>query len=270
MRTVDDLIDNRKSTSLTISDTEKQQLTAKVRDWLKAINNAMPYDSFHKQLAETRARFQIPLWPWVKLSKSMIYDLHHEGFKDFPAFLRYSQGAAVAPGSIYMHLCGVIKEGEHFRQPHYDIRIAARPLALFCYLVHIIRDFQKDQINNLNYFAENLVAENGLNQHLLKEIATESKINPGFRNLMQKYYDFAEYYRHKARLTLDRISRDLEPRYKLSLEIIYSLYLQIFERIDVSNGRFTTTELCPLPEEVQNRVKLIVSSFELRQEESKG
>lgn len=269
MRVVDDLIDNRKSTFLKISEVEKRQLTAMVRDWLEAINNATPYDSLQKQLAETRARFQIPLWPWVKLSKSMIYDLHHEGFRDFPAFLRYSQGAAVAPGSIFMHLCGAVKERGHYRPPHYDIRTAARPLALFSYLVHIIRDFQKDQINNLNYFADNLVAENGLNQQLLKEIAAGSKINTGFRSLMQKYYDFAEYYRRKARLTIDRISADLEPRYQLSLEIIYSLYLQIFERIDVLNGRFTTAELCPSPEEVQNRIKLTVSSFESSQEENK-
>jgi phytoene synthase len=269
MRVVDDLIDNRKSTLLTISEIEKRQLTAKVHDWLKAINNPIPFDSFHKQLVQARTRFQIPLWPWVKLSKSMIYDLHNEGFEDYPTFLRYSQGAAVAPGSIFMHLCGVIKEKEYFRPPRYNIRTAARPLALFCYLVHIIRDFQKDQNNNLNYFADNLVAEHGLNKQLLKEIAAENKMNPGFRSLMQKYYNFADYYRRKARLALNRISADLEPRYKLSLEIIYSLYLQIFERIDVLNGRFTTTELCPLPQEVQNRIKLTISSFESSQEEGK-
>ena len=269
MRVVDDLIDNRKSTFVKISEVEKRQLTAMVRDWLKEIESATPYDSFHKQLMETRAKFQIPLSPWRKLSKSMIYDLHHEGFRDFPTFLKYSQGAAVAPGSIFMHLCGVVKEREHYRPPHYDIRKAARPLALFCYLVHIIRDFQKDQNNNLNYFADNLVEKNGLNQQLLKEIATGSKINPGFRNLMEKYYNFAEYYRRKARLTIDRMSADLEPPYQLSLEIIYNLYLQIFKRIDVLNGRFTTTELCPLPEEVQNRIKLTVSSFESSQEENK-
>jgi phytoene/squalene synthetase len=266
MRVVDDLVDNRKSLSLKMSKGEKQQLTAIIRDWLEAINSAKPYDSFQEQLAETRERFQIPLWPWVKLSKSMIYDLHHEGFRDFPAFVRYSQGAAVAPGSIFMHLCSVVKEREHYRPPHFDIRTAARPLALFSYLVHIIRDFQKDQITNLNYFADNLVAENGLNQQLLKEIASGGKINPGFRNLMEKYYNYAEYYRRKARLTLDKISADLESRAQLSLEIIYSLYLQIFERIDVLNGTFSTAELCPLPEEVQNRIKLTVSSFESNQE----
>ncbi|MFC2068469.1 squalene/phytoene synthase family protein [Chloroflexota bacterium] len=267
MRVVDDLIDNRKSTFIKISKVEKQQLSAVVRNWLETIINAVPNDSFQEQLAETRARFQIPLWPWVKLSKSMVYDLHHKGFINIPAFLRYSEGAAIAPGSIFMHLCGVIKEKDYYQPPRYDIRTAARPLALLCYLVHIIRDFQKDQINNLNYFADGLMAENGLNQQLLKEIADGSKINSGFRNLMKKYYDFAEHYRHTSRLAIDRINTYLEPRYQLSLEIIYSLYLQIFERIDVLNGKFTTAELCPSPEEIQNRIIHTVSSFESSQEE---
>ena len=268
MRSVDDLIDNRKADFRQISPVEKQQLTAVVHDWLTAMKEATPRDLFQKQLAETRAKFQIPLWPWQNLSKSMIYDMSHEGFKDFKAFIRYSEGAAVSPGAIFMHLCGVVKEKGYYRPPHYHIGKAARPLALFCYLVHIIRDFQKDQNDNLNYFADNLVSENELNPQLLKEIAAGSKISLSFRNLMGQYYTFAEYYRRKARQMIDKISVYLEPRYQLSLEIIYSLYLQIFERIDVTNGRFTTAELCPLPEEVQNRINLTISSFESGKEKT--
>lgn len=192
----------------------------------------------------------------------MIYDIHHEGFTTFPIFLRYAEGAAVAPASIFVHLCSVVKENGRYRAPYFDIREVARPSALFCYLVHIIRDFQKDQNNNLNYFANNLIAENGLNPQILREIAAGGEINPGFRNLMKKYYTFAEYYRRKTRRAIDKIGAYLEPRYRLSLEIIYSLYLLIFERIDVPNGRFTTAELTPSPEEVKNLINLTISSFE--------
>ena len=191
----------------------------------------------------------------------MIYDLHHDGFRSFPVFLEYAEGASVAPASIFMHLCGVVKENGHYRPPQFDIREAAHPLAIFCYLVHIIRDFQKDQNNNLNYFADDLIAENGLDPQMLREIAGGGEINPGFRELMKKYYAFAEYYRHEARQTIDKIGTYLEPRYRLSLEVIYSLYLQIFERIDVANGRFTTAELNPSPEEVQDRIDLTISTF---------
>ena len=61
---------------------------------------------------------------------------------------------------------------------------------------------------------------------------------------------------------LDKMDGSMQPRYKLSLEIIYSLYLQIFERIDIKNGKFTSEELNPSAEEIHFRLKLIISKFE--------
>ena len=191
----------------------------------------------------------------------MIYDLHHDGFRTFQVFLRYSEGAAIAPASIFVHLCGITKENGCYRTPRFDIRKVARPLALFAYLVHIIRDFQKDQYNNLNYFDDILIAENGLNRQKLREIAEGEKITPGFRRLMEKYYNFAEYYRREARWTLDSAGVHFEQRYRLSLEVIYSLYLQIYERIDLQRGGYTTAELSPSPEEVRDRIGLTISSL---------
>ena len=192
----------------------------------------------------------------------MIYDIHHYGFRTFPMFLQYAEGAAVAPAAIFMHLCGVSKEKDHYSAPRFDIRKAARPIALFAYLVHIIRDFQKDQSSNLNYFSDDLISENQLSPLILREIAIGNEINTGFRNLMEKYYTLTEDYSRKARRTIDKIGDYLQPRYRLSLEIVYNLYLLIFERIDVPNGTFTTRELTPTPEDVKNRIDLTISSFE--------
>jgi phytoene/squalene synthetase len=150
------------------------------------------------------------------------------------------------------------KKNGLYYPPVFNVKKTARPLALFFYLVHIIRDFQKDQANNLNYFAENLMRENGLNSQTLKEIAEGKKIDDGFRKLMKKYYSLAEHYRKKARTAMEKIEDCLEPRYKLSLEIIYSLYLQIFERIDIHKGSFTSAELTPLPKEVKERICLTI------------
>lgn len=260
MRIIDDLIDNCKTRRFGIPEVEKQKLTATVNDWTKAINNGLPQDSVQKQLTETITEFQIPSWPWRKFSESMIYDIHHNGFETFPIFLRYAKGAAIAPASIFTHLCGVIKEKGGWRTPNFDVRKAAKPAGLFCYLTHIIRDFQRDQNNNLNYFANSLMAENGLDLYKLKKIAAGGEIPIGFRNLIKKYQTFAEYYRRKTRSVLNKIGENLEPRYRLSLEVVYNLYLLIFERIDVQNGRFTTAELTPSPEEIKNRLSGTISA----------
>lgn len=262
MRIIDDLIDTQKALRQGLSEVEKQQLTVTVNDLVEAINEGITQDSTHKQLVETTRKFRIPLWPWQLFSKSMIYDINHDGFRTFPIFLRYAEGAAMAPASIFLHLCGVAKENGHYSVPHFDVRKAARPAGLFCYLVHIIRDFQRDQNNNLNYFANSLMAENEVNSSTLKEIAAGHKVTPGFRNLIKKYHTFAEHYRRKTRRAIDKISGYLEPRYRLSLEIVYSLYLLVFERIDVKKGRFTTAELVPSQEDVKNRLNTTITSFE--------
>ncbi|MHA1576578.1 MAG: squalene/phytoene synthase family protein [Candidatus Thorarchaeota archaeon] len=262
MRDTDDLVDDRKSTGIKISDEEKSDLITKINNWIGMINGTIPCDSERKQLVETINKFKIPVKPWQEFSKAMIYDINNEGFATYPIFLEYCEGAAIAPASIFMHLCGLRKENGEYLEPSFDTTEIARPIALFSYMVHIIRDFQEDQINHLNYFAEDLVAENGLELATLKGIASGNEIPQGFRNLMKKYYGFAEHYKHEARQALDEVSSHLKPQYVLSLEIVFSLYNQIFERIDVLNGQFTTSELIPSPEEIRETIVTTISSFE--------
>jgi len=52
-----------------------------------------------------------------------------------------------------------------------------------------------------------------------------------------------------------------EPRYQLSLEIIFNLYLMVFEKIDVVKGNFKTAELNPTPEETRQRVYDTIINF---------
>ena len=262
MRVVDDLIDTIKSGRYGLSEDEIQKLTATVNHWVEGINNSIPQDALQKQLIEIIKRFQIPLWPWRSFSNAMIYDIHHNGYRTFPVFLKYAEGATIAPASIFVHFCGVVNENGHYRAPDFDTRELARPAAVFCYLVHIIRDFQRDQNNNLNYFAHDLLSENGLTPQMLRDIAAGGSIPSGFRNLMKEYVKFAEYYRRKTRQQLDFFEGSFAPRYRLSLEIVYNLYLLSLERIDVTNGRFTTAELLPSPGEVKNRFDLTASNFQ--------
>lgn len=115
--------------------------------------------------------------------------------------------------------CGqVIRDGHPF-----DVKLAARSCAIFSYLVHIIRDFRKDQMNNLTYFADE--------------------------------------YRQKTIDVLKIIKPLHEPRNQLSLEIIFDLYMMVFERIDIKKGRLTTEELNPTPEETKERVYRKIVSF---------
>jgi hypothetical protein len=128
-------------------------------------------------------------------------------------------------------------------------------------MVHIIRDFQKDQLNNLNYFADDQLVKNSLTRYELLKIAHGYPVSNNFRNLIKEYFSVADEYRLKTYEVIKKIKPLLEPRYQLSLEIIFDLYLMIFERIDILKGNFTTSELNPTPEETKKRVYETIRKF---------
>jgi len=259
MRIIDDLVDSHKSANTEITEGMKGQIMKSIGDWL--VGPGTQAISIQKELFETISKFKLSLEPWQNLMGAMAYDLSNNGFRTFQDFLEYSEGAAVAPGSIFMHMCAIGAQGGVYVPPEFDAKAAARPLARFSYVVHIIRDFQADQEANLNYFADDLMAKHGIDRAMLKKIARGGEIPLGFRNFMNEYRTYAKQFQEESRQMLDDISPYLKPRYKLSLELIYSLYSQIFERIDIEQGKFTTEELNPTADEVMDRINETFRKF---------
>jgi len=263
MRKIDDLIDDYKASNITIAPEERTRFTADVEEWLKTIMISEGPAPVQKELHETIERFHIPLWPLEAFAKSMIYDINNDGFPTVNSFLEYSMGASVAPASIFVHLSGLTKQNGKYFDPSFSVKDAATPCAIFSYIVHIIRDFQKDQLNNLNYFADDLIIKNHLTRNDLKEFAQGRPVDKNFRNIIREYYSLADEYRQKTLDIIKYIRPLLEPRYQLSLEIIFSLYLMVFERIDLQHGTFTTEELNPSPDETRERVRETIVNFKI-------
>jgi len=261
MRAIDDLIDNHKAKNKLIAVNERKEFVSNVEQWMKMIIVSQDCNPQNAELIETIERFRIPLWPLEAFAKSMIYDINNDGFPTMKAFLDYSRGASVAPAAIFVHLNSISKINGSYAEPPFDVRWAATPCAIFSYLVHIIRDFQKDQLNNLSYFADDLIAASGLTREKLREFAMGEPVDNKFRSLIRHYYDLADEYRMKTYDVIKEIRPMLEPRYQLSLEIIFNLYLMVFEKIDLVNGRFTTMELNPTPSETRERVLRTIMDF---------
>lgn len=263
MRKIDDLIDNHKAANKSIAPEERKAFLTDVGQWLKMVVISDDCNPEKEALIKTVERFRIPLWTLESFARSMIYDINNDGFRSLEDFMEYSQGASVAPASIFVHLSGLKQAGDGYREPEFDVRKAATPCAIFSYLVHIIRDFQKDQLNNLNYFADDLVRKNGLSRQDLNDIAHGSQVTGGFRNLIREYRAIADKYRMDTIETMKRIGPLMEPSYRVSLEIIFSLYLMVFEKIDPDNGSFTSAELNPSPSETTERVFETIMNFNI-------
>lgn len=262
MRAIDDLIDNYKTEHITIAPENQARFEADVYRWISTVVEASSEMPSHRELIDTVQRFCIPFWPLEAFAKSMIYDIYHDGFPTLQGFVDYAGGASVAPASIFVHLAGLRQSDGKYLPPLFDVKEVATPCAIFSYLVHIIRDFQKDHLNNLNYFPDDLIAKYGMNRQQLLFMAKGGQITDGFRSLIRELYEAADIYRERTLEMIRQIKPLVEPRSQLSLEIIFDLYLMVFERIDIEHGTFTSTELNPTWQEIRERVGMVIERFE--------
>lgn len=261
MRHVDDLVDNFKTEHVVISENDKAQLISGVNEWISSIMSDFDSDKENNEYYKIFRKFLIPAWSMNTFARSMLYDIENDGFPDIKTYLEYSEGASVAPASIFVHLCSLRYIDGRYLLPAFEVIRAARPCAIFSYLVHIIRDFQKDQINNLNYFADDMVLKYGLDRSKLKAMAYGSPVEPGYRRLVREYIDLAEKYRIETQQIIKEIRPDLGSRYKLSLDIIFNLYQMVFDKIDPENGNLMTEYLNPTPEETRQMVLDTINNF---------
>jgi len=261
MRAIDDLIDNYKTEHITITKEKRKDLEKDVRNWINTILNTSEINPLQKELNETITKFSIPLWPLEAFATSMIYDIYNDGFPTLEDYLEYAKGASVAPASIFVHLCGMTKENGQYIPPAFNVKQVASPCAVFSYLVHIVRDFVKDHTHNLNYFPDDLLVKYHLDRKILLEMANGGEISPGFREMIRELYVVADEYRIKTLEVMQDIIPKLETRNRLSLEIIFDLYLMVFERINIDKGTFSTEELNPTVKEIKERVWKVIESF---------
>jgi phytoene/squalene synthetase len=261
MRSIDDLIDDHKAGFIKISPDEKIDFRRKVEEWLGKFTHPPAIDASSEGLTSTIRRFLIPLWPLRDFAHAMMYDIDNDGFATFDAFLEYARGASVAPASIFVHLAGLRNRNGRYMEPTFNVKEVATPCAIFSYIVHILRDFQKDQLSNLNYFADELLLKHGLTRQDLRNIAEGSPLPRNFRNMAGDYCERALYYMTQTKSVMQKIKPLLGIRYQLSLEIIFDLYMMVFEKIDPKNGRFMTSDLLPDPEETKDRVYRVIMKF---------
>lgn len=261
MRMIDDYIDDRKATGQEISCLEREELSSRVHHWIECLQGSEEDDPFFQVLVQTIETFRIPLQLFHNFAKSMLYDINHDGFLTLDSFIEYSNGASVAPASIFVHLCCLEEVNGEYVVPDYDVIELARPCAIFSYLVHIIRDFQEDQLSNLNYFAGDILDKHGISCSELKEIALGKSIPESFRKVVAEYRDYATYYGLQTLEAIEKLQNDLSGRYLLSLHIIYQLYKMVFEKIDVEHGTFTREELNPTALEIKEKVLELVMDW---------
>ena len=108
-------------------------------------------------------------------------DVQEQPLQTWQQFLDYCEGATVAPAEVFIHILGSRDNPDrlHCELPkplgHY-----ARDMAVFCYLVHIIRDLPADaqHTDQLLTVPEDLLLQHDLDKGRLKDALSLGKLEP--------------------------------------------------------------------------------------------
>lgn len=236
MRLVDDLADNARAAG-DISYATKKEISAELDRFaemfrLRQIDDRLPYAD---DLKLALVRFQISDRPFTLLAEAMKFDLDNDRFDTLDQFLQYSEGAAVSPAAVFMHLaaCSFDESGQ-LHLPSFDVHDAARPLAIFSYVVHVLRDFKKDFLAGarpLIYIDLETSDMFYVSEEEMARTAKSGRQSLKFTKMIKWYFNRLTWFQVRARLALDHLASQLPDDGRFALDFIYELYSATAQKI---------------------------------------
>ena len=171
------------------------------------------------------------LSPWRDLANSLSADIDETVMNSWDDFLTYCNGATVSPASIYVYLSASVYsrlEGYKYSLPK-SPKYYSKNLAIYCYIVHILRDLAKDVAGSprLLTIPMDLLDKSGLNRGSIEE---------ELKNKSSKIVQLAGFLIAKALCYKEAGNRDLgelfeflDIRETLALKGLISVYDKLFE-----------------------------------------
>ena len=159
MRVIDDIVDDG---FLELPDTERhldrENVLATLDHWQAQIIAAKsgapnplpeigPLDSdVYDALCETLGRSDLDPDPWIELADALRRDVAEDPMDEWEDFISYCEGATASPASIFVYLLSARYDDEiGYTSPLTNTPLYhARDMAIFCYIIHILRDLPED------------------------------------------------------------------------------------------------------------------------------
>ena len=177
-------------------------------------------------------RSQIALGPWRRLAASLRRDVEERSLETWEDFLSYGEGACVAPGAVFIYVLACeTGDGDRttLRLPR-PVESYARDLALFCYLVHIVRDLRGDAARNRQLLTvpRELLDGAGLTPQTLADAALRgdrARLIPVISSLLRE----AGGYTRRAEQEIGALAPHLPARETEVLSHLFALYRRTFD-----------------------------------------
>lgn len=248
MRVIDDFVDNdflcrpdtiRQSTrkeALETIDTWLEQTLAAVEERLPA-NNAFPASAVFTALKHAWGSAAIGPTPWLELAEAMRWDVNEMPIKTWGGFFKYCEGATVAPAVVFISIlaCRMNKDGRPQVSLPNSCHYYARNMALFCYLVHILRDLWRDSMSlpQLVTIPDETLSACHLTKASLRTVIA-NKESDRLAPLVKRLMEEARKHGEIAAARVDEITKILPLREGQILRALFQLYALTFSRLDVA------------------------------------
>ncbi len=255
MRIVDDRIDDIPSRrQFTAADREREH--AVVHAWHRALTGTPESTPTAGQIAgcdtpqardllhaasEAMRLFPVPFRLWDNFFAAMHQDIECPRFATYRDFLDYTEGASVAPTTIYLYLicASPAAAGEPYRPPpDFEIIDCGRALGTFAYLGHILRDLAQDLATGeegLLYLAADDMEARGVNEAILRADATRKRASEPVLALVRALVERSWAAHREGRELLRPLAGRLAPDRAFIIELIVTIYERVIAKIAACN-----------------------------------
>jgi len=240
MRILDDLVDGISNRS-NLSSNEKQYYLDEIDKWEALIidchNGKGSENLILLALSDTFKTFNLPISPWENLAKAMRWDINNSRFSTFKDFLNYTEGAAIAPATVFISVLSAQSDSNKYdcKINVADPYIYAKDLAIFSYLTHILRDISCDlelENNGLIYLSVEDLNRFSISENDLWDFKLSKSTNRNFQEMMKLQIRRARKFGRKGKSIMDELFRYLDADCKFILELLISLYEKTLDKIE--------------------------------------
>jgi phytoene/squalene synthetase len=239
MRILDDFVDGIKNRTKLNCD-EKIFYLGEINKWEDMITDCYNGKRFEnpilRALSDTFKTFNIQLSPWTKLAGAMRWDIEYSRFCTFKEFLNYTEGAAIAPATVFISVLAAQSDGNKYDclVNAADPYIYAKDLAIFCYLTHILRDISVDlelEESGLIYLPVEDLHRFSISENDLWNFKSTKSINTNFQQLMEHQIQRARTFGEAGRASVYKLYNKLDSDCQFILNLLVSLYERTMDKI---------------------------------------
>ena len=220
-----------------IDEIDRNLVDGRMNNWLECISNARDQkpssDPVCRALADTFAKFELPIEPWNDYHQALRYHLANVSIPDMETFNRYGLLSFGPPIQIFTHILCSIEKNDKYRL-EINPAFLRDELAMLLYIVHILTDFQNDLTSTVDgfvYIPDEMLSKHELNMSSLLSLKDNPELTARFNHVIDELYHLGREYERGARERLIIVRGEIRKEEWFILDLLINIYSNFLHRV---------------------------------------